>query len=154
MTVNVLPKETVMVPMDVRGLDGNEMTIALEEVTDFAQVYLSDEYTGIQTNLMEMPYSFIYDAGQTDRFTIYFMVVGTTENQLENIRVYSFDQKIRVIIPMELNAHVEVVNMLGQTVRETDARLGAHDINMDHGGYYLVNITGDNQRVTRKVFIK
>jgi hypothetical protein len=55
---------------------------------------------------------------------------------------------------MELNAHVEVVNMLGQTVRETDAHLGTHDINMDHGGYYLVNITGDNQRVTRKVFIK
>jgi len=154
MTVNVLPKETVMVPMDVRGLDGNEMTIALEEVTDFAQVYLSDEYTGIQTNLMESPYTFIYDAGQTDRFTIYFTVVGTTENQLENIRVYSFDQKIRVIIPMELNAHVEVVNMLGQTVIETDAHLGTRDINMDHGGYYLVNITGDNQRVTRKVFIK
>ena len=154
MAINVLPKETVMVPMDVRGLDGNEMTIALEEVTDFAQVYLSDEYTGIQTNLMEMPYSFIYDAGQTDRFTIYFTVVGTSENQLENIRVYSFDQKIRVIIPMELNALVEVVNMLGQTVIETDAHLGTHDINMDHGGYYLVNITSDNQRVTRKVFIK
>ena len=154
MTVNVLPKETVMVPMDVRGLDGNEMTIALEEVTDFAQVYLSDEYTRNQTNLMEMPYTFIYDASQTDRFTIYFTVVGTTENQLENIRVYSFDQKIRVIIPMELNAHVEVVNMLGQTVRETDAHLGTRDINMDHGGYYLVNITGDNQRITRKVFIK
>jgi hypothetical protein len=154
MAINSLPKETVMVPVDVRGLDGNEMTIALEEVTDFAQVYLSDEYTGIQTNLMEMPYTFIYEAGQTDRFTIYFTVVGTTENQLENIRVYSFDQKIRVIIPMELNAHVEVVNMLGQTVIETDAHLGTRDINMDHGGYYLVNITGDNQRVTRKVFIK
>jgi hypothetical protein len=80
--------------------------------------------------------------------------VGTTENQLENAQVYSFDKKIRVIIPMEMNAHVEVTNMLGQTVDEMDAHLGTHDINMAHGGYYLVTITGDNQRITRKVFIK
>ncbi len=154
MTVNALPFGTVSVPMDVRGVDGNEMTIAIEEVTDFEQVYLSDDYTGVQTNLMENPYTFIYDAGQTDRFTVYFTIVGTTENQLENAQVYSFDKKIRVIIPMEMNAHVEVTNMLGQTVNEMDAHLGTHDINMAHGGYYLVTITGDNQRITRKVFIK
>ena len=154
MTVNTLPLGTVSVPMDVRGVDGNEMTIAIEEVTDFTEIYLSDDYTGVQTNLMEGPYTFVYDAGQTDRFTIYFTVVGTDENTLENVQAYSFDQKIRVVIPMEMNAHVEVTNILGQTVDEMDAQLGTQDIQMDHGGYYLVHITGDNQRITRKVFIK
>ncbi|MDP2722948.1 MAG: fibronectin type III domain-containing protein [Bacteroidales bacterium] len=154
MAINVLPLETVSVPMDVRGVDGNEMTLSLEEVTDFVQVYLSDNYTGAQTNLMETPYSFIYDAGQTDRFTIYFTVVGTQENELDNIRVFSFDQKIRVVIPMEMNSHVEVVNMLGQKVIATDAHLGTQDIQINQRGYYLVNITGENQCITKKVFIQ
>ncbi len=154
LTVNVLPLETVSVPMDVRGKDGNEMTIAIEEVTDFAEVYLSDDYTGVQTNLMEDPYTFIYDAGQTDRFTVYFTIVGTMENPLENVQVYGFDKKIRVIIPTEMNARVEVNNMLGQTVGEMDAHMGTHEMNIVHQGYYLVTITGDNQRIVRKVFIK
>jgi hypothetical protein len=154
MAVNVLPEGTVSVPMDVRGVDGNEMTISLEAVSDFDHVYLSDDFTGVQTELTEQPYTFVYDASQTDRFTIYFTIVSTTENTLDNIRVYGFDKQVRLEIPMQVNVNVEVVNMLGQTVRNMDAHMGTTDIHLDHGGYYLVKITGDNQRVTRKVFIR
>ena len=154
MAVNVLPEGTVSVPMDVRGVDGNEMTISLEAVSDFDHVYLSDDFTGVQTELTEQPYTFVYDASQTDRFTVYFTIVSTTENALDNIRVYSFDKQVRLEIPMQVNVNVEVVNMLGQTVRNMDAHMGTTDIHLDHGGYYLVKITGDNQRVTRKVFIR
>ncbi|MFA5419798.1 MAG: T9SS type A sorting domain-containing protein, partial [Bacteroidales bacterium] len=111
-------------------------------------------FTGVQTNLMEEPYTFVYDAGQSDRFTIYFTVVGTHENPMDNIRVYSFDQTVRVIIPMEMNAHVEVVNMLGQKVMATDAHLGTRDIQINQRGYFLVNITGENQCISKKVFIQ
>ena len=154
MAVNVLPEGTVSVPMDVRGVDGNEMTISLEAISDFDHVYLSDNFTGVQTELTEQPYTFIYDASQIDRFTIYFTIVSTTENALDNIRVYGFDKQVRLEIPMQVNVNVEVVNMLGQTVRNMDAHMGTTDIHLDHGGYYLVKITGDNQRVTRKVFIR
>ncbi len=154
MAINVLPLGTASVPMDVRGVDGNQMSIAVNEVTDFDHVYLSDDHLGIQTDLMEQPYSFIYDASLTDRFTIYFTTVGTEENQLESIQVFSFDKNVRIIIPMETKAHVEVINMLGQTVTQTDAYLGTTDIHLDHPGYYLVNISNNSQTISRKVFIK
>jgi len=73
---------------------------------------------------------------------------------LDNVQVYSFDKKVRVIIPTQMKAHVEVVNMLGQTVRELDAHMGTQEIDLDHSGYYVVSITGKNQTMTRKVFIK
>jgi|GEM_PF-5926595 len=154
MAINVLPLGTASVPMDVRGVDGNQMSISVNEVTDFDHVYLSDDHLGIQTDLMEQPYTFIYDASLTDRFTIYFTTVGTEENQLESIQVFSFDKNVRIIIPMETKAHVEVINMLGQTVTQTEAYLGTTDIHLDHPGYYLVNISNNSQTISRKVFIK
>ncbi len=154
MSINALPHGIPSAAMDVRGVDGNEFTIELAEVQDFAEVYLMDEVLGITTNLMESPYTFTYDATQTDRFTVFFSVVGTQENQLDNVQVYSFDKKVRVIIPTQMQAHVEIVNMLGQTVRELDAHMGTQEIDLDHSGYYVVSITGKNQTMTRKVFIK
>ncbi len=154
MSVNALPFGIPSASVDVRGVDGHEFTIELEEVENFAEVYLTDEYLGITTNLMEQPYRFTYEAAQTDRFTVFFSVVGTQENQLDNVQVYSFDKKVRVIIPTQMQAHVEVVNMLGQTVRELDAHMGTQEIDLDHSGYYVVSITDKNQTLTRKVFIK
>jgi len=154
MTVNVLPPYVISVPVDVRGANGNEMTISLPEVSDFAHVYLSDEATGTTTDLVADSYTFTYDASLTDRFVIYFTIVSNSENILENIRVFSFDKQIRLIIPMDIKTHVEVVNLLGQTVYTTEASMGTTDIKLEHGGYYLVTITGKNNRMSRKVFIK
>ena len=152
MAINVLPMETVSVDMDVRGENGNEMTISVVDVSDFAQVFLSDDLLGIQTNLMESPYVFTYDAAETNRFTVYFTVVGIEDNMLENVQVYSYDKKIKIEVPIQMNAKVEVVNLMGQKLIETNVHFGTNELNMDHTGYYLVRIIGNNSSVTRQSF--
>lgn len=154
MSINVLPMETVSVAMDVRGKNGNEMTISLVDVSDFAQVFLSDDLLGTQTNLMESPYVFTYDASETNRFTVYFTVVGIEDNMLENVQVYSYDKKIKIEVPVQMNAKVELVNLMGQKLIETNVHFGTHELNMNQTGYYLVRIIGNNSSVTHKVFIK
>jgi len=154
MTINSLPIGSVSVPMDVVGADGNEMTISIEEVNDFANVYITDEFLNIQANLSEESYSFTYDADVTNRFTIYFTAASTPEINSDNIKVYSYDNNIRVIIPVENNVHLEIINMLGQKVKEEDVNIGTHDIHVYHSGFYIVNIISDNHQTTKKVFIK
>ncbi len=154
MAINVLPMETTSISMDVRGTDGNEMEISIVEVTDFAQVFLRDNYLGTQTNLMDQPYTFNYDASQTDRFTIYFTMVGVEDNLMQDVKVYSYDKMIKIVMPVEMDAHVEIVNLLGQNVKELDVNAGTHEISMEQTGIYFVNILGNESSITRKVFIK
>lgn len=154
MSINVLPFETVNVPMDVIGKDGNEMKISIAESNDFDQIFLSDDYLGTQTNLMETSYSFIYDASQKDRFTIYFTVVGMEDNILEDIKIYSYNKKIKVEIPLEIDGQIQIVNLMGQIIKEVSARSGSQEISIEKTGYYLVRIIGNNRSISRKVFIQ
>ncbi|MDP2722913.1 MAG: GEVED domain-containing protein [Bacteroidales bacterium] len=153
MAINVLPLEIVSVPIDVIGKDGNEMNISIVESSDFANVYLSDDYLGIQTNLMESSYSFNYDASQTDRFTVYFTIVGVENNKLEDIKIYSYKKKVKVEIPLEMDGQIQIVNLMGQTVKEVNARSGSQEISIEKTGYFLVRIIGNAGSISRKVFI-
>lgn len=154
MVINVLPLETVSIPMDVIGKDGNEMNISIVESNDFDQIFLSDDYLGTQTNLMETSYSFIYDAAQTDRFTVYFTLVGMEDNILEDIKIYSYNNKVKVEIPLEIDGQIQIVNLMGQIVKEVSARSGSQEISIEKTGYYLVRIIGNNRSISRKVFIQ
>lgn len=154
MVINVLPLETVSIPMDVIGKDGNEMNISIVESNDFDQIFLSDDYLGTQTNLMETSYSFIYDASQSDRFTVYFTLVGMEDNILEDIKIYSYNKKVKVEIPLEIDGQIQIVNLMGQIVKEVSARSGSQEISIEKTGYYLVRIIGNNRSISRKVFIQ
>ncbi|MBU2554251.1 MAG: PKD domain-containing protein [Bacteroidetes bacterium] len=154
MAINVLPLEAVSVAMDVVGKDGNEMSVSIVEAADFNQVFLSDDYLGIQTNLLESSYGFIYDASQSDRFTVYFTIVGVENNKLEDIKIYGYKKKVKVEIPLEMNGQIQIVNLMGQTVKEVSARSGSQEISVEKTGYYLVRIIGNHGSISRKVFIQ
>jgi len=154
MAINALPVENTEVPVDVVGIDGKTMTIAATEVVGFGDVFMLDNYTGIQTNLAQTNYEFLYDEDITNRFLLFFSTVSTPDNIDELFTIYSHDNNVRVFIPIETNAKVVIYNLIGQKVNQTTAHKGINNIPVYESGYYLVTVVDNNTIVTKKVFIK
>jgi len=154
MAINVLPIENTEVLVDVSGVDGEFMTIESTEILGFGDVFMLDNYTGMQTNLSEASYTFMYDEDVSNRFLIFFTTVSTPEISDEFVTIYSFDNNVRVIVPEETQANIVIYNLVGQKLSTTSAHKGVVDIPVYETGYYLVKVMDNNNIVTKKVFIK
>lgn len=159
MSINSLPmdaKEDV-ISLDVRGVDGNSMTISVTEAVDFEKLYLKDEFTDDIVNLKEESYTFTYDADITDRFTLLFGITGLEEETViskDLARVYASNQNINVVLEDVNQANISVFNILGQTVVTTYTNDQLTRIPVTKSGYYFVQITNGERSSTKKVFIK
>ena len=154
MAINVLPIEIAEVPVDVTGVNGENMTITATEVIGFGDVFLLDNYTGVQTNITQENYTFEYNEGITNRFVVFFTMVSVNENSDELITIYSHDNNVRVIIPEDTNAEIAIYNLMGQKMSQTTAHKGINNIPVYHTGYYLVKVMDNDNVVTKKIFIK
>ncbi|NOY50350.1 MAG: T9SS type A sorting domain-containing protein, partial [Chlorobi bacterium] len=154
MAINVLPIENTEVPVDVIGVDGDNMIITATEVIGFGDVFILDNYTGIQTNLSNSSYEFMYEENITDRFLVFFTTVSIPGNQSELIKIYSYENNVRVIIPRGTDAEIVIYNLIGQKITQAKAHAGINDIPVYETGYYLVKIMDDNNVVAKKVFIR
>jgi hypothetical protein len=155
MAINSLPVSTSEVDIDVTGADDTNMTISLTENNGFSNIYLSDNHTGMQINLIYESYNFHYDSDITNRFTIYFTMVGVEDEiNVETARVYSYGNEISAIIPEGQNNEIIVYNLIGQTIFETRGVPGINMITIDKTGYYIVKLIGKNSILSKKVFIK
>ncbi len=153
MAVNVLPVENMEVGIDVVGTDGEILTISATEINGFGEVNILDEYTGIKTNLYENDYEFIYDQDFNNRFTLFFTTVTLHEDNKEVFSVYSYNKTIRVIIPDNDCADVEVYCMTGQRIRKLHNRTGIVNISVLNRGHYIVKVFNNKHITTRKVAI-
>ena len=154
MSINVLPVENTDVPIDVRGLDGENMTIAATEVIGFGDVMLLDNANGELTNLMEQDYEFSYFEDITDRFLLLFATVGDEEIEESNCDIYSINSNIRVTIHNQVDAEIAVFNIMGQKLVHTTATGSITDIPISEAGCYIVKVIYDNNIETTKVIIK
>jgi hypothetical protein len=156
MAINALPTDYhEAIPMDVRGANGNTMTISATETAGFEELYLQDNASGTVVNLMEDSYSFDYNADITDRFTLLFSVTGVEENALSNnAKVFAYDNTIQVVLSGLDRADVTVFNLLGQAVDSRTTNGTITRIPVQQSGYYLVKVSSGTQVSTQKVFIK
>ena len=157
MSINALPlsaKESVA--MDVRGKDGNSLTISATEGEDFEYLILKDAVTGIDVNLKEKSYTFVYDTEVTDRFTLYFSPLGVNDNSLSGdaVKIFAYDNNIQVVLKATDHANISVYNLLGQEVVTRSANANITSIPMNKSGYYLVKVSDGKSHSTQKVFIK
>lgn len=156
MAINALPYDyRENIAMDVRGKDGNEMTISATETADLDVIYLQDEATGIKVDLTEVPYTFTYDSGITDRFTILFSITDINENHNPlDAKIFNSNGAILVILSEFEKVDINVFNLLGQNVASQSAT-GTHSrINVHQSGYYLVKLSNGTKISTQKVFIR
>lgn len=153
MSINVLPVENTDVPFDVRGSDGENMTIAATEVMGFGDVMLLDNANGELTNLMNQDYEFLYSEDITDRFLLLFTTVGTDELDESSFDIYSVNSNIRVDLHNQSEAEIVIYNLMGQKLTHTAATGNITDIQMFEAGCYIVKVISDNKVETTKVII-
>ena len=154
MAVNGLPVNTTEVQIDVRGANATDMTISLTENNGFGDIFLLDNYTGTQTNLVISSYDFTYDSDITDRFLLYFTAVGIPSILENEVNIYSFKKNIIVTLPKDQEAKIFVYNLTGQTITQKEGTPGTNKIAIDMMGYYVVKVVNNTTLETKKVFIR
>ena len=156
MSINTLPLETGYVDMDVTGKNGDRMTIAITERTNLNEVWLVDELTGIQTDLVKEPYTFTYDNTFANRFTLHFSIVGVNEQAAAGnvFKIYSSGHQANVVIPADTHANIEIYNLLGQKVKQADNRSGLNRFALPGNQYYVVKVYNGPTVETRKILIR
>ncbi len=157
MSINALPfTAQESVALDVRGKDGNSLTITATEGDDFEYLILKDAVTGESVNLKEKSYTFIYDAEIVDRFSLHFSPLGVIDNPLSGdaVKIFAYDNNIQVVLDGTDHANISVYNLLGQEVTTRSANTSITSIPMNKPGYYLVKVSDGKNYSTQKVFIK
>jgi 5'-nucleotidase len=131
-------------------------TIKAIEASDFTSVQLEDLVTGETVNILDEDYTFNYQTGSTvDRFVLHFAPVGIEENSQEDVRIYSFADRVYVHVEDAANTQVNVYNLLGQQVLGEQAENGMNVIRVtENSGYYIVEVVSATSVKTAKVFIQ
>ncbi len=156
MSINSLPfNSNISVPLDVRGQDGNSLTISATEKDGFAFLNLKDNFTGTITDLNNSDYTFTYDSNVSDRFELFFGFTGVDENQsIDYAKIFAVNRNIQVVLNSSDHANITVYNLLGQVVTGRTSSGTITTIPMNHTGYYLVKVDDGSHVTTQKVFIK
>ncbi len=156
LSINSLPFDANRsIPVDVRGNDGDVMTISAIEDESIAFLNLKDKLTGEVTDLKNNDYGFTYNSSVSNRFELYFGFLGVDETPVSDfVSIYSVDNNVQVKLKGSDHATISVYNLLGQEVasRKTSSTITTIPLNMT--GYYLVKVNDGSHVTTQKVFIK
>ncbi len=137
------------------GVEGT-YTIEAVETSNFANVVLEDNLTGIQTDLLTQSYDFQYTENDNpNRFIVHFTPLGTPELEANSISIWSSERNIYVTVPATVTGDVAVYNMMGQEVVANKVIPGMNVIPVnDVNTYYVVKVRSNNIVKTEKVFIR
>ncbi len=155
MAISAMP-EIKSVPVGVKiGQGSGICTITANEINDFSQVYLKDEYTGVITDLITESYTFDYDPAIVDRFTLHFAPLGIEDNHPDNNSIYASGNQINIMLNAGTKAQVFLYSISGQLVKSRSFTGELNQIHMDNKtGYYIVKVVTDRDLITKKVFVK
>ena len=154
MSINSVPYGTKAVALDVRGKDGNSMTISATEFDNIEFLNLKDNNTGVTTNLKDEDYTFTYRSNVVDRFELFFGFTGIDTPTVDYAKIYAVNQHVQVVLNSGVNADISVYNLLGQVITSRAASGTLTSIPVSHAGYYLVKVNDGTHVTTKKVFIK
>ena len=154
MAINVLPEQNTEIPVDVRGTNGETLTISATEILGFGEVFMLDNYTGNEINLSKNDYEFVFVENVTNRFTLFFTTVGNDDKQHSPINIYSYNKTLRIVTSGLLDASIIVYNIMGQEISSTRSNNTITNIPVYNSGYYIIKVVYDNCIETRKVYVK
>jgi hypothetical protein len=153
MAINSLPATNTL-PFGVKAGTPGVFTITATETSDFSEIILEDMITGITTDLKSSSYTFNYDLNFEDRFIVQTQLASVTQNPLDLIRIYSNNHDIYVYVPANTRGNIMVYTMMGQEVEHTSIKDVVNKITLNKIGYYIVQVLGNDNVVTKKVFVK
>ncbi len=126
----------------------------------YVDVYLNDIKTGQRQKLNDNPI-YYFTAGQDDdphRFELVFGALGVDNSSVQknDIKIYSRKNSIEIKSEYPLTATVNVYNMSGQRVANTNVN-GQQIVNIDTKrlkGMVIVSVINERQVINKKVVIK
>jgi len=156
MSINSLPFDaSKSIAVDVKGKDGDEMTISAIEDGDIAFLNLKDNYTGVTTDLKSGDYTFTYNSSVANRFELYFGFLGVDETPTASYAtIFAYGQHVNVKLTESTNADITIYNLLGQIIDFRSTSSTFTSIPVEKTGYYVVRVNDGLHVTTQKVFIK
>jgi len=162
LAINSLPDPDVhpVIKLGLKVGESGLYTISASDIESFkpgTSLYIEDILTEKDQSLNTNPvYTFNAEPGQPEhRFNIHFAPVGINEKESDNIRIYSSEKDIYVNIPTSTQGNIIVYNLLGsEMMRKPFTGKSFIKLTPDvNSGYYLVQVAGDRQTATGKVYL-
>jgi len=162
LAINSLPDldEYRIVPLGFECSIPEIFTIEASEIESFEEfitIYLEDIKEGTLQNLSNNPsYSFTHKNGDDPaRFLLHFGDPnGIDESGQQNVRIYSNENVVYIIVPENTKGNIVIYNMMGQEVTSATVNNVLNKITLEKSAYYVVKVISNESMVTKKVFIK
>lgn len=163
MAVNAMPdvNETTSIPFTFIKNEGTNFSIELFESENMMlDVWLLDKKLAKHFNLTKNHIYFFtaFDNDDPNRFEIHFSPVGIDEDIVDTdiVQVWTSDKKININNPKMKEGEIKVYNMLGERIKQTKLMMqNRQHLNLHTSpGYYIINITGNDFIINKKVFMK
>lgn len=143
------------IPVGFETNSMGEFTISLrQENCEFEELYLLDKETGAKVNILEQDYTFIATSGDnTERFTL--IKSQGSQHEAQSNFAYINNNDI-VIYGVEGNAHIDIYDVMGRRVYNTNGRDDVHIVNTEgySAGVYVIRLMDENGLRTQKVVIE
>lgn len=154
LSVNGMP-EVQSVPVGFTAVQSGEFTISAKETGGFSELYLEDLFNGSMTNLQTGSCSFLYNEGDLEnRFILHFAPLSVSSSIEKNVNIWSYGNKVVVMVPELTSGIIRIYNMMGQEVVTTSVTSSKNTITVPQTGYYIVTVVSDQSVVTEKVIIR
>jgi len=160
--LNELPSidEYPVIPVDFESRVSQEYTITAEWLDRFPTdlpIFLEDKKENVFQDLRLDPvYKFTSDPDDNyKRFKVYFSDRFNQEVSMENIRIFSWQQKVIIDVPFEISGDIFVYDISGRLVAEGNAHMGRNEIKLANAnGNFIVRLIANEGVKSEKVYIK
>ena len=156
MSINSIPPGVKTVPLDVKGVNGNLLTVSLMQGDDFENIFLYDNLTAQITDLKKEAYSFTYDESFANRFVLSFLVTDLSDKKTGNkkFNVFARGKTVEVVFNDISKAEIIIYNLLGQEITRKNTTSRVNNFSISETGYYIVKVKGERYSTSKKVFIR
>ena len=160
--LNELPsiEDYPIVPLGFESRAAKEYTLTADWLYRFPSdlpIFLEDKQEGVFRDLRLDPvYKFTSNPDDNyQRFNVYFSDRLNPEIEMENIRIFSWEQSIIVDVPFEISGNIFVYDILGRLITKGNVHMGRNEIGLSNAkGNYIVRVIADEGVVSEKVYIK
>jgi len=145
MSINSIPPGVKTVPLDVKGVNGNLLTVSLMQGDDFENIFLYDNLTAQITDLKKEAYSFTYDESFANRFVLSFLVTDLSGKKTGNkkFNVFARGKTVEVVFNDISKAEIIIYNLLGQEITRKNTTSRVNNFSISETGYYIVKVKGE-----------
>ena len=142
------------VPVNFKADKNGSFTLSIDAANlDVDYLHLIDNLTGTDVDLLATP-SYTFDARTSDydsRFRLVFSVNSIGENSDNGSATFAYFNGSEWVINASDNATVQVVDVMGRVILNSDAKHGVSTANMPAGVYMLRLVNGNNVKVQKIV---